>query len=145
VQAVFHDDRHVEKSLRRIHREQVDAMVIVLRDLIAVYRASGHRIANLVEYKHLISQAYALGFVCPSVDTHAEPASLFEKALSHMTLIGGYSLNEIRYLMHYIVRAERHSDCGGPEGGGVVVEALRSGLLSHVADRLRVLSCEFQD
>ena len=87
------------------------------------------------EYERLIEGAYACGFVCGDIDPDLS-GEIYEKHLSNIDKISKTDLASIKYIVHFIMRAERHSDAGSDIGGGVIFEAIEAGLLKAIVKRL---------
>ncbi len=121
---------------RPIYVEQATLFALLIRELAGAWRTQRTQsFRDLPEYGRLIHGAYACGFVCRDIDG----AALAER----MTAMTGEpdclrhaDFSTIRRYIHTMMRAERHADAGTDFGGGFIFEAIRSGALDIVAERL---------
>lgn len=117
-----------------VHSEQVRHFVLLARELVeAAARRGDAAFVSLPEYRRFSSGAYACGFVCSDGGVNSRS---FQPYIDDPGRVAGLGFLDIRRLVHFMMRAERWSDMGGDEGGGAILDAVRSGCLAAVADRL---------
>jgi hypothetical protein len=106
----------------------------LIRELAAAFRKRrGRPFRDLPEYGRLIEGAYAMKFVAADIAPRPE---YFLPYLSTPERLMTADLRTARRFVHYMMRAERHADAGSELGGGCIFDALRSGALEIVAERL---------
>ena len=123
-----------------ISDEPTHSQVLHIADLLyALVHAeeSIHRdvFSGLSEYRLLISGVKACGFYCPDIDL-AKASETWNNFSIYPDDVAKASLVEIRHAVHFLIRNEHHTNSGGPEGGGWIFGAAKSGLLRTISDRL---------
>ncbi len=123
-----------------ISDEPTHSQVLHIADLLnALVHAekSIHRdvFSGLPEYHLLISGAEACGFYCWDIDL-AKASETRNSFAIYSDAVAKASLVEIRHVVHFLIRNERHTNSGGPNGGGWILDATKSGLLRAISDKL---------
>lgn len=95
--------------------------------------------AALPEYHLLISGAGGCGFSCRDIDLDTA-SEIWNRFATNHDDISKASLVKIRYVVHFLIRNEDHTNSGGPNGGGWILDVTKSGLLKAISDRLETWS-----
>lgn len=115
---------------RPVTGEQVQLFALLLRDFLR--EASGTALRDLPSYDRLILAAYACGFVC----TDMSGARAMMGVERDPAVLLAMPFRQVRLYVHALMRAERWNDYGADFGGGHIQEALASGALRLLAERL---------
>lgn len=118
---------------RGVTADQVRLFARRLQDFLS--EAHGATLRGLPSYERLIQAAYACGFVCHDFDLDRAMAVMRRVERDPAALLG-MPFPRVRLYVHGLMRAERWNDCGADFGGGHIHEALMSGTLRHLAERL---------
>lgn len=118
----------------QVRDDQIQLLIRLILDLIESWQLDrGQVFRNIPEYSRLILGTYACGFVCSDI---APKDEYFSPYLRNPTLLTNSDFKTIRRFVHYMMRCERHADCGDDLGGGAIYKALDSGCLEAIARRL---------
>jgi hypothetical protein len=121
----------------RVTREQSTLFRMLISDFIQEASAvNGTGLSNLPSYDRLVHGAYATGFVF--VANHALAAAVYGRVREYPDALLKAPFSEVRLFVHYLMRDERWSDNGHPDGGGPIREALAEGHLHRLVERLPV-------
>lgn len=116
----------------QIYVEQVSLFVLLVRELVEAQRKDPRKsFREMPEYDRFLLGSYACGFVCSDIKPNPEN---FQKFMNDPSMIRKSTFPQLRSFTHYLLRSERHGDVGGE--CSVVMDAVRNGTLSAVADRL---------
>lgn len=88
------------------------------------------------EWNELVHGAYDLGFVSPEISATLELGSLVQRAIQVPSSVASLELEQLRQIVHFLVRSERWGDMDSETGGGPLWDALCSGTLKAIADQL---------
>lgn len=121
-----------------MHWDQVELMQRLMDELLRISPDKMDRLAELPEYDRFHLGGYALGFICRDIPTDVA-GNIYQLVERNLDTVEVLSIGTIRYVLHYMLRAERHGYCGEPHGGGVVHGALQNGLLSSLTRRIKVI------
>lgn len=117
-------------------QNQISHFVDLINALVHAERAIDRfEFSGLSEYHLLISGAGACGFYCSDIDL-AKASEARNSFAIYPDDIAKASLAKIRHAVHFLIRNERHTNSGGPNGGGWILDATKSGLLRAISDRL---------
>src|SRR5579871_3613174 len=126
----------------QVSDDQVKLFARLCDDLVLAWeRQTNNVFRDLAEYDRLIIGAYACGFVCMDISPEAENFDPFVRAPHRLEEA---DFNAIRRFVHFMMRCERHTDCGDDLGGGAIYDAMQSGCLSIISRRL-VSTREWRD
>lgn len=120
------------KKASSISEDQVTLFCRLCDDLIDSFRRDPSRLRFRPEYERFILGAYACGFVCS--DFNSTGAILLQA--EGLQWVERAPFISVRRYVHTLIRSERHSDMGEDWGGGAVYQALRSGVLQRISNRL---------
>jgi hypothetical protein len=94
------------------------------------------------EWNELVHGAYELGFVSPEIPATLDLGSLVERAIQAPSSVASLELEQLRQILHFLVRSERWGDTDSCTGGGPLWDALCSGTLKAIADQLERTACQ---
>jgi hypothetical protein len=118
----------------QVSDDQVRLFASLCDDLVQAWGQRSHTVfRDLPEYDRLIIGAYACGFVCRDIPPRADDFEPYVQA-PHRLAEADFTI--IRRFVHFMMRCERHTDCGDDLGGGAIYEAIQSGCLPIISRRL---------
>jgi hypothetical protein len=127
-----------------LKRIQIDYFKQILRSLLRrydkVYDTSKCKPVNWPEFSAFIDAGYVCGFVCSDFEQQVDDGGSID-ALVHQLefdpqLVQTLTGQQIRHVVHHIIRCERWNDGGSQFGGGCIWDMLESGLGHAMADAL---------
>lgn len=135
---------HPNSLIDKLSVDQILEMAKLLGQLHDRYlkdgQVSGSKLVSWDEWQAFMIRAYDLGFVCRDAGHQMDDGTSTGDFINMMTadkaLVKSLSLRQIRQVIHYIVRSERHGDAGGDRGAGTLYNFLENGLADAFAGRL---------
>lgn len=130
-----------------LKRIQIDYFKQILQSLIArhdkVYDTSRCKPITWIEFSGFIDASYVCGFVCKDFDDQCDDvttiADQVHKLHCERELVQTLNIQQLRHVVHHIIRCERWNDGGSQFGGGCVWDMLESGLGHAICDALERL------
>jgi hypothetical protein len=120
---------------RPVTREQATLFRMLVSEFIEeANTANGRGLRYLPSYKRLVHGAYATGFVFAA--NHALAGEVCKRVREVPDALLNAPFSEVRLFVHYLMRDERWSDDGLPDGGGPIRDALAEGHLRRLVERL---------
>lgn len=131
------------RKRNRLKARQIEFVVLLMRELSVAWREqrSSRPLSALPEYNRFVLGAYACGFVCQDLPPRG-PKSLgddFADATARSGEIAKLPLQDIRQLVHFLIRRERWNIEMVDEQEGTIRGSLEWGLIDLIAHRLEAL------
>ncbi|PUB10557.1 hypothetical protein DFP92_1187 [Yoonia sediminilitoris] len=150
MNAPIENDPDVRQNMlsldEKLTKDQVEYVGRMLRKLITQLEKKRYseplRPVEWEQWNNFILSTYACGFVCcdggETMDDRAQtPISQVIRALQEDPKpVEGFSLRELRQIIHFIIRSERWGDAGAETGGGAVWGLIDTSLGDAIARRL---------
>lgn len=136
--------QHPNSLIDKLSIDQILEMAKLLGQLHDRYlkdgQVSGSKPVSWDEWQAFMIKAYDLGFVCSDaghqMDDGTSTGDFINMLIADKALVKSLTLRQIRQVIHYIVRSERHGDAGGDRGAGTLYNFLENGLADAFAGRL---------
>lgn len=134
----------VHDPLKRI---QIDFFQKCLLDLVCRYDqildSSRCKPITWIEFSDFIDASYVCGFVCRDFDDQFDDVTTIGDQVHKLhhapELVQSLTVQQLRHVVHHIIRCERWNDGGSQFGGGCIWDMLESGLGHALADALERL------
>lgn len=131
---------HPNSLIDKLSVDQILDMAKLLGQLHDRFMKDDSKPVSWPEWQSFMDMAYDLGFVCRDaghqMDDGTPTADFINLMITDKALVKSLSLRQIRQVIHYIVRSERHGDAGGDLGAGTLYNFVENGLADAFAGRL---------
>ena len=130
-----------------LKRIQIDYFKQILQSLIArydkVYDTCRCKPITWIEFSRFIDASYVCGFVCKDFDHQFDDVTTIGDQVHKLhhapELVQSLNIQQLRHVVHHIIRCERWNDGGSQFGGGCIWDMLESGFGHAIADALERL------
>ena len=127
-----------------LKRVQIDFFRTSLHNLLHRYDqvldSSRCKPITWIEFSRFIDASYVCGFVCRDFDDQFDDVTTIGDQVHKLhhapELVQFLTVQQLRHVVHHIIRCERWNDGGSQFGGGCIWDMLESGLGHALADRL---------
>jgi hypothetical protein len=93
-----------------------------------------------IEFSRFIDASYVCGFVCKDFDDQFDDVTTIGDQVHKLhcdpDLVQTLTVQQLRHVVHHIIRCERWNDGGSQFGGGCIWDMLESGLGHAICDAL---------
>jgi hypothetical protein len=131
---------HPNSLTDRLSLDQILEMAKLLGQLHDRFVKDDTKPVDWPEWQSFMRMSYDLGFVCrdasDQMDDGTSTGDFINAMIADRTMMNALSLRQMRQVIHYIVRSERHGDGGGDRGAGTLYKFVESGLADAFAGRL---------